>query len=100
MKNKINAAIQVLPLDSGSDGIKIIDHAIEIIANSGLEFRVTPFETVVEGNYDEVIVLLKKVQQGCYRSGAEELIVNVKLHSRNGEDVSIHGKMEKYDPVR
>ena len=61
MKHKINAAIQVLPMESDSAGIRIIDHAIEIIAGSGLEFRVTPFETVVEGNYDKVMELLKKI---------------------------------------
>lgn len=98
MENKINLAIQILPLRGKKDAITIIDRAIECIARSGLKHRVTPFETVVEGNYDMVLDLVKEVQKVCYENGAEELLANIKIHSKYNRDVFIGEKMDKYDP--
>ncbi|HRZ98517.1 MAG TPA: thiamine-binding protein [Paludibacter sp.] len=74
----------------------MVDKAIEIIASSGLKYRVTPFETVMEGNYDEIMIVVKKAQQACYEAGAESLMTYIKIQS-SLEDVTIDDKMEKYD---
>ena len=53
MKNKqVNIAVQILPFSKTLDSYSVVDKAIEVIANSGIKYRVTPFETVMEGNYE------------------------------------------------
>jgi len=74
-----------------------VDKAIEVIAASGLKYRVTPFETVMEGTYDEVMEVVKKAQQACYDAGAESMMTYIKIQSSKDTDVSIEDKMEKYD---
>ncbi len=66
-------------------------------AASGLKYRVTPFETVMEGTYDEVMEVVKKAQQACYDAGAESMMTYIKIQSSKDTDVSIEDKMEKYD---
>lgn len=97
MKNKINVAIQILPTSKTIHPYTIVDSAITIIKESGLKFRVCPFETVVEGYYDEIMGLLKDIHTICYKEGAESIISNLKIQSRKNEDVFIEDKMLKYD---
>ncbi len=96
MKNQINLAIQVLPSSANKHPYDLVDGAIETIKASGLKYQVCPFETVIEGPYDEVMDLVKKVQMACYCDGADSLIVNIKIQSNANKDVFILDKMEKY----
>jgi len=96
MKKQINLAVQVLPASKEIHPYKLVDAAIAIINESGLKYQVCPFETVIEGPYDEVMVLVEKIQLACYNAGADSMIVNMKLQSSKDGDVSIDDKMEKY----
>jgi uncharacterized protein (TIGR00106 family) len=97
MKNQINLAIQVLPRSSTKGTYELVDVAIELIQKSGLKYRVCPFETVIEGYYDEVMKLVKDIHEAVYAEGAEEMITNIKIQTRNNQDVFIEDKMNKYD---
>ncbi len=97
MKNQINLAIQVLPRSSTKGTYELVDVAIELIQKSGLKYRVCPFETVVEGYYNEVMKLVKDIHEAVYAEGAEEMITNIKIQTRNNQDVFIDDKMNKYD---
>ena len=96
MKNKVNVAIQILPKSEEKDTYQIIDKAIEVIKESGIKYLVCPFETVLEGPYDEIMKVIEKVQQTCFDNGADELIVNIKIQNRKDSDVTIEEKMGKY----
>ena len=94
---KINVAIQVLPRSAKIGTYELVDSAIEVIQKSGLKYRVCPFETVIEGYYDEIMALIKELQEAVYDNGAEEMITNIKIQTRYNEDVLIEDKMNKYD---
>jgi uncharacterized protein (TIGR00106 family) len=95
LHHTINVAIQILPLQT-SEAIAIIDKAIEVIKVSGLPHVVCPFETVIEGNYDEVMALVKKVQEACFEMGATEIITNLKIHALSTQSARIADKVGKY----
>jgi uncharacterized protein (TIGR00106 family) len=97
LNKKVNIAVQVLPTGDGKDIYAIVDEAIAIIDKSGASYRVTPFETVMEGYYDELMDVVKKVQTACYKAGAEKIMCYVKIQSSRDKDVSILDKMGKYD---
>ena len=93
---KVNLAIQVLPFSESEDKYVIIDKAIAVIAESGLKYVVCPFETVVEGTYDEVMEVVQDIKHSCLLAGAEDLIINLKLHARKDKHALIDDKLEKY----
>jgi uncharacterized protein (TIGR00106 family) len=93
----INAAIQVLPKSKTKNTYDMVDSAIDKIKKSGLKYRVCPFETVVEGYYDDVMKLVKEVQDACYSSGAEEMLMYIKIQTCKNNNVTIEDKMFKYD---
>ncbi|MDD3321890.1 MAG: thiamine-binding protein [Paludibacter sp.] len=95
MNKIVNIALQVLPTSKTIHPYKLVDETIEVIANSGLRYKVTPFETVMEGSYDKIMEVIKQAQDACYKAGAESMMTYIKIQ-RSTEDVSIGDKMEKY----
>lgn len=96
MNRTINASLQVLPTGGTKHPYDIVDQAIAVIKSSGLKYKVCPFETVVEGSYDEIMSVFKAVQQACYDAGAESVMAYFKIQSAVN-DVSIEDKMGKYE---
>ncbi len=96
MKNIVNIAIQFLPQSETKKAYDLVDIAIEVIKNSGLKYKVCPFETVVEGPYDLIMETIEKMQLACFENGAEELLVYLKIQNRKNSDVTIEEKMAKY----
>jgi uncharacterized protein (TIGR00106 family) len=94
---KVNVAVQILPIVAAEKVFGVVDKAIEQIAKSGIKYRVTPFETVLEGDLDQIFEIIKNAQNACYEAGANELITNLKIHSSKNKDLFIEDKTEKYD---
>jgi uncharacterized protein YqgV (UPF0045/DUF77 family) len=95
MNKTVNIALQVLPSSKTTHPYTLVDAAIAVIAASGIKYKVTPFETVMEGKYDAIMEVVKQAQKACYDAGAESLMTYVKIQS-SLEDVTIEDKMEKY----
>lgn len=92
---KINAAIQLLPLKTNQDRYSVVDKAIELINKSALNYKVCPFETVVEGKPEDVYKLIQQIQSEILKNGCDELILNIKIHAAN-RDLTFQEKLEKY----
>jgi len=97
MKNIVNIAIQVLPQSETKKAYDLVDIAIDVIKNSGLKYKVCPFETVVEGPYDLIMKTVEQMQLICFENGAEELLVYLKIQNRKNAVVTIEEKMHKYE---
>lgn len=96
-KNKINLALQVLPQAEGKNSYELVDCAIEEIEASGLPYKVCPFETVIEGEFDEIMDLVKRVHLVLEKNGTEKLMTYIKIQTVFQADVTIADKMAKYE---
>jgi|SRR6056297_3347259 len=97
MNHQVNVAVQVLPKSKSKDTYALVDDAIKVIRDSGLRYRVCPFETVIEGPYQEIMNVVEKIQTTCFEKGSDELLVYIKIQNRKDGTVTIEDKMEKYD---
>ena len=97
MPNKVNIAVQILPKTKDGNDISVIDKAIEVIINAGVKYKVCPFETVMEGEYDELLAIVKKMQQVCYEAGAIQVITNIKIQNAFDIDLNFEDKLKKYE---
>ncbi len=98
MKNKVvNIAVQILPFSTKLKSYDVVDQAIEVIACSGVKYRVTPFETVMEGRYERLMEIVQDVQSVCYEAGVDSVLCNIKIQSNKEGLVSIEDKTGKYD---
>ena len=93
-----SVAIQVLPkADSDDELIRIVDEVIHYIKSTGLNYYVGPCETSIEGDYDELMEIIKNCQKVAVKAGAESVSAYVKITYRpEGEVLSIEKKVTKY----
>lgn len=97
MSNPINLAIQILPMSvEKSQAYSAIDAAIQLVEKSGLKYVVCPFETVIEGEYDIVMNLVKEMQESVFDNHVEHILVNIKIQRSKSQSVRIEDKIEKY----
>lgn len=90
---KASIALQVLPLAQGIDRIAVIDHVITYLQAQEVTTVVTPFETVLEGEFNELMRILKEALEVVGQE-ADNVFANVKINV--GEILSIDEKLEKY----
>ena len=90
---KASIALQVLPLSQGIDRVALIDKVIAYLQTQGVTMVVTPFETVLEGEFDELMRILKEALEVAGQ-GSDNVFANVKINI--GEILSIDEKLEKY----
>ena len=93
-----SVAIQVLPgVTSDDEVIRIVDEVIDYIRSTGLNYYVGPFETTIEGDYDELMDIVKECQHIAIRAGAPSVAAYVKVsYKPEGEVLSIERKIGKY----
>lgn len=91
---KASIALQVLPLSQGIDRIAVIDKVIDYLQAQEVTMVVTPFETVLEGDFDQLMRILKEALEVAGQ-GADNVFANVKINV--GEILSIDEKLEMYN---
>lgn len=93
-----SVAIQTLPEASNDEElIRIVDEVIAYIAGTGYNYYVGPFETTIEGPYDELMDIVKECQHIAIRAGAPSVAAYIKVSYRpEGEVLSIERKVSKH----
>ena len=82
----------MIPLDKGPSFSKYVADTISLIKKSGLDYRLNPMGTVVEGEWDELLNLLTK----CYRNLEKEsdrISLSVKFDIRKGVKGALKNKI-------
>ena len=91
-------AIQSLPkADNNEELIRIVDEVIAYIKSTGLNYYVGPFETTIEGDYDELMDIVKECQHIAIRAGAPSVADYIKVaYHPEGDVLTIAKKVTKY----
>ena len=92
----INASIQIVPIVQDRHPYEWVDDAIAIIQRSGIKHEVTPFATVLEGTYDEVMKVICQVNEFLYEKGCAEWISNLQIQIRSAGDITGEEKTAKF----
>lgn len=90
-------SIQIIPkTPHGEDVIPYVDRAIEIIAASGLKYRVGPLETTMEGELSHCMQVIEQMNTAMVEMGSPSVISQVKIYF-NPSGASMDKLTEKYD---
>ncbi len=93
-----SVAIQVLPtVVDEEEVIRIVDEVIAYIKSTGLSSYVGPFETTIEGDYDELMEIVKNCQLIAARAGCKAMNTYVKIsYKPEGDVLTIERKVTKH----
>jgi uncharacterized protein YqgV (UPF0045/DUF77 family) len=91
-------AIQVLPQSvTGDEVLQIVDKVIAYIKSTGLPTVVGPFETVIEGDFNQLMEIAAECQRICVHEGAHGLLTYMKMAYNPNDGVwSIDEKIAKH----
>ena len=80
------------PMDKGESVSDYVSRSLEIVSGSGVDYRLNPMGTVLEGEWEEVMSVVKK----CYetmRSDCKRITCSVKIDYREGINGRLESKM-------
>jgi len=81
------------PTDKGESVSDYVQHNLEIIDDSGLPYKLGPMGTCLEGEYDEVMAVVK----ACYDRMSEDcgrIACTMKFDYRAGHSGRLAGKVD------
>lgn len=86
------------PLDKGESVSKYVSRSLEIIASSGLPYRLGPMGTCLEGEWNEVMGVIgqcyARMSQDCAR-----VTCSIKIDARAGHEGRLTTKIEKIESL-
>ena len=82
----------IFPISSGVSLSKYVARSIEIIQKSGLPYKMNPMGTVIEGEYDEVMDLVRKCHMRMRRDN-DRVVTIIKIDDRKGRKGRLDGKI-------
>ena len=93
-----SVAIQVLPNVTDEEVIRIVDEVIAYVKSFGLSTSVGPFETTIEGDYDQLMEIVAGCQKVAIAAGGcDQISTYVKIvYKPEGEVLSIEKKVTKH----
>ncbi|MDV8926904.1 thiamine-binding protein [Leuconostoc mesenteroides] len=91
-------AVQVLPMTADTEEvIRIVDHVIAYIDKSGVNYQVGAFESTLEGDYDQLMDILKNLPKVAAEISDIPVMVYSKINMATDSDVlNIAKKTDKY----
>jgi uncharacterized protein (TIGR00106 family) len=90
------AEFSVVPLGKGESVSQYVAECLRIVEASGIDYRINPMGTVLEGDYDQVMGVVKKchmrVMELCPR-----VVTSIKIDDRKGKKGMLDSKIESVE---
>ena len=90
--------LSMSPMDKGPSVSKWVARSLEIIEKSGLDYRLGPMGTCIEGEWDEVMAVVKR----CWTKMAKDCIritISIKGDWRKGAKGRLASKVEAVEKL-
>ena len=84
------------PLDKGESVSKYVARSLDIIDKSGLEYKINPMGTIIEGDWDEVFDVAKKCFETMNKD-CNRIVTTMKLDYRKGKKNRLVTKIESVE---
>jgi len=76
--------LSIIPLGGNSHLSSEIAKALDLIDSSGLRYQLTASATLIEGEWDEVMPVIRRCHERL-RESSSHLIINIKIEDDAGE---------------
>lgn len=90
------AEFSIIPIGAGSSIGDQLAEVLRIVDASGLPYKINPMGTVVEGEWDEVIRLIKQCHKTIMKTG-ERAVTTISIDDRKGKPNRIDQKVKSIE---
>ncbi|MCP4574378.1 MAG: MTH1187 family thiamine-binding protein [bacterium] len=81
------------PTDKGASVSEYVQRNLEIIDDSGLPYKLGPMGTTLEGEWDEVMAVVKQCRDRM-ATDCDRMAVQIKIDDRKGPSGRLESKVE------
>lgn len=90
------AEFSIIPIGSGSSIGNQLATALKIVDESGMSYKVNPMGTVVEGDWEEIVALVKKCHDEIMKK-EERVLISITIDDRKGKPNRIEEKVSSIE---
>jgi uncharacterized protein (TIGR00106 family) len=90
------AEFSVVPIGTGVSISPQIAKVLKIVAESGITYKANPMGTVVEGDWDSVLSVIKKCHDAVM-SGSDRALTTITIDDRRGKESRMEKKLESVE---
>ncbi len=86
----------IVPIGVGTSLSEYIAEVLKLVEESGLPYKINPMGTCVEGDWKDVMALIKK----CHRivmKKADRVIINIKIDDRKDKPLHLDDKIKSVE---
>lgn len=88
--------LSVVPLGKGASGSATVARVMRIIMDSGIAYKANPMGTVIEGDWDRVMSLVKKCHDEAMKD-ADRVVTTIKIDDYKGKGPRLEAKLESVE---
>jgi len=86
----------MIPLDKGASFSRYVARTLSILDQSGLDYRLNPMGTVVEGEWEELLALLTRCFHDLEKD-SDRISLQVKFDCRKGVKGALKSKIKSVE---
>ncbi len=86
----------IVPLGIGESVSPTVARVLRIVAASGISYKANPMGTVLEGEWDQVMGIIKECHQEVMKS-ADRAVTSITIDDRKGNGGRIEKKLESVE---
>lgn len=90
------AEFSIVPVGAGSSIGDQLSKVLAIVDSSGLTYKVNPMGTVIEGNWNDVMKLIKKCHDTVMKT-EERVVTSISIDDRKGKSNRIEEKVKSVE---
>jgi uncharacterized protein (TIGR00106 family) len=86
------AQFKLVPIGKGESLSSYVAECVSIVEKSGLRYQLTPMSTIVEGEYDEVMDVIKLCHDRMLEL-SDRVSISIEIDDRKGRSDAMTGKV-------
>jgi uncharacterized protein (TIGR00106 family) len=88
------ASLVVTPIGTGSPSVsKYVAEVHKVIEEKGIKYQLTPADTILEGEIDEIFDVVKNIYEHMFKIGLKRISVHIHMDERTDKKLSMKGKV-------
>ena len=75
--------VSIVPIGTESTSLSpYVAGAIRVLKESSLQYELTAMGTIISGDLDEILDVIRKMHESCFGAGAERVLTQIKIDDR------------------